>query len=45
LFDNAQSILSSAKFDVATCGHWYEDAHTYLVDTHLIPKLVTRQKQ
>ena len=45
LFDNAQSILSSAKFDVAPCGHWYEDAHTYLVDTHLIPKLVTRQKQ
>lgn len=45
LFDNAQSILSSAKFDVAPCGHWYEDAHAYLVDTHLIPKLVTRQKQ
>ena len=22
LFDNAQSILSSAKFDVAPCGHW-----------------------
>jgi hypothetical protein len=45
LFDNAQAILSSSKFKGAPCGHWYEDAHTYLVDTHLIPKLVTRQKQ
>lgn len=44
IFDNAEMLLKSNKnFMPTSCGHWYEDAHTYLVDTHLIPKLMTRQ--
>lgn len=41
MFDNAELLLqSSNKFDKAPCGHFYEDAHTYLVDMHLLPRLI-----
>jgi hypothetical protein len=43
LFDNAQAILYSSKFKHTPCYHWHEDAHTYLVDTHLMPSLISRQ--
>lgn len=36
-------LKSNKNFMPTSCRHWYEDAHTYLVDTYLIPKLMTRQ--
>lgn len=44
LFDNAEQILRSSQFKPSECRHWYEDAHTHLVDRYLIPKVLTRQK-